>query len=68
MAEEKLVLSVNETAERLNICPTQVRRMIKGKQLTHIRIGDRVLIPVNALAKWLEDKQIPPSAPTGSAG
>lgn len=52
---EKLTLSVNEAAERLNICPNTVRECLHTRQLPGIKLQGRWFISVPALMEWLKN-------------
>jgi len=50
---EKIVYTVDECAEILQISRPSAFRGIKSGDIPHIRIGRRILVPVAALAKFL---------------
>jgi len=52
---EKIVYTVDECAERLQISRPSAFRGIKSGEIPHIRIGRRILVPVVALEKMLEN-------------
>lgn len=52
---EKLAYSVSEAAEVLGVAPNTVYSMVAKKQIPFRRLGSRIIIPVPALLKWLED-------------
>ena len=52
---EKLVYTVQETAEILNIGMNKAYEMIQQKQIPFIRVGRKFLIPKQALEKWLSE-------------
>ena len=56
----KLVLSRQETADHLGISLQTFKRHVQPNLRT-LKIGDRVLIPVTALAEWIEDEASYPS-------
>ncbi len=45
-------LSIDEAAHTLGVSHMTIRRAIRAGALTHRRLGDRILIPVDALASW----------------
>ncbi len=52
---EKLAYSVSEAAEVLGVAPNTVYSMVAKKQIPFRRLGSRIIIPIPALLKWLED-------------
>ncbi len=50
---EKLVYTVNETAQILNIGMNKAYELIQQKQIPNVRVGRKILIPKQALEKWL---------------
>ncbi len=50
----KLVISVKEAAEMLQLNVTKVYGMIQSKKIPHIRDGNRIIIPVTAFLDWLD--------------
>jgi len=52
--KDKLAYNIKETAERLGLAERTVRKMVKNKELPSVKAGDRWLIPVSGLNKWLE--------------
>jgi excisionase family DNA binding protein len=50
----KLAYSITELAERLGLAERTVRKMVKDGRLPSVRAGDRWLIPVSGISKWLE--------------
>ena len=55
MPEERLTLSVEETARVLGISRGSCYEAVKQGQIPHIRFGKRILIPRKALLKMLSD-------------
>jgi len=54
---EKIVFSVSEVAEMLDISGRTVLNMCNQHKMPHVRLGtkgDRVVIPKKALYEWLE--------------
>ncbi len=52
---EKLVYTVQETAEILNIGMNKAYELIQQNQIPFIRVGRKFLIPKQALEKWLTE-------------
>ncbi len=51
---EKLVYTVRETANVLNVGMNKAYELIQQKQIPYVRVGRRILIPKNALENWLK--------------
>lgn len=51
--EDRLALSVAETAAYLGVHPSFVRRLIEQGRLPSVRLGRRVLVPVEGLNEVL---------------
>lgn len=49
----KLTLTPEETAKQLGIGKNKVYELIKQNTIPNIRIGRKLLIPVENLEKWL---------------
>lgn len=49
-----LVLTVDEAAERLRVSRWTLYNLIRSNQLRTVKIGRRRLVPVNALAEYLD--------------
>lgn len=47
--------SVDDAAKMLGVSTKSVRRLIKSRKLTAVRIGRRVLIPFDALAEFVRN-------------
>ncbi|MDP4182951.1 MAG: helix-turn-helix domain-containing protein [Bacillota bacterium] len=50
---DKLVYTVAETAEILNIGMNKAYELIQQKEIPNVRIGRKILIPIQALENWL---------------
>lgn len=48
------VLTVDETAKILRINRTTAYEMVRQKQIPSIKLGRRIIVPRDALLKWLE--------------
>jgi excisionase family DNA binding protein len=46
-------LSIKEAAAAIGCGETLVRRLIAERAIPHVRLGDRVVVPVAALDAWL---------------
>ncbi len=58
MDNEKLTLTVSETARLLGISRGLAYEMVRTGELPSVRFGKRVLIPRRALEKLLEQGQV----------
>jgi excisionase family DNA binding protein len=52
---EKLLLTVSEAAEVISLGRTKTWQLIRTRELPAIRIGRRVLVPQQALQRWIVD-------------
>ncbi len=52
-SELNTLLDVKEAASRLHVAPITVYRLANTRQITHNRIGDRILVPENAVKEYL---------------
>jgi len=52
---ERLVYSVDETAEQLGVNRKSVYDAVKRNELPHIRVGHRILVPKVALDRLMAD-------------
>lgn len=50
---EKLVYTVTETAQILNIGMNKAYELIQQQQIPNLRVGRKILIPKQSLEKWL---------------
>jgi len=51
---EKLVYTVKETAQVLNMGLNNAYCLVNSKDFPKIQVGRKILIPKKALEKWLE--------------
>jgi len=58
MEEERLTLTVEETAKLLGIGRQLAYEMVKTGDIPSIRLGKRVLVPRRALEKLLEQPNV----------
>jgi excisionase family DNA binding protein len=56
---EKLLLTVAEAAEVLNVSKNRIYELIYSERLRSIRIGARHRIPVSAINDFVEDESHP---------
>jgi excisionase family DNA binding protein len=49
-----------QLAARVGLTERQIRHLVETRQLEHVMIGCRVLIPVTAFANFLEAKKVKP--------
>ncbi|HEV8176863.1 MAG: helix-turn-helix domain-containing protein [Propionibacteriales bacterium] len=59
---EKLLLTVAEAAEVLNVSKNRVYELIYSEQVRSIRIGHRHRVPVSAIEEFIEGAAHPDSA------
>lgn len=52
---EKLVYTVKETAQVLNIGMNNAYCLVNSKNFPRIQVGRKILVPKKALEKWLEE-------------
>ena len=57
MTTDRMGYSVAEAARSLGISPWLVREQCRTGRLRHVRIGQRIVIPVDALAELLAQPQ-----------
>ncbi|GMV70166.1 MAG: hypothetical protein AMXMBFR77_00050 [Phycisphaerales bacterium] len=53
---ERLALSLDETAEAVGLSRRKLQQLIAAKEFPFTRIGRRVVVPIDALRKWLADR------------
>jgi excisionase family DNA binding protein len=53
----QMTISVDEMGQRLGVSRKTAWDLVKTSDFPSIRVGTRVLIPVNGLEKWINDKQ-----------
>lgn len=54
--QERLTLTVPEVAARLGIGRNQAYELARAGRIPVIRLGKRMLVPVAALERWLEEQ------------
>lgn len=60
---EQFAYSIRQTAQALGLCPNSVRALIKTGQLSHVRAGRRVLVPVASVKAMVEQATTTNTAP-----
>lgn len=58
VAIEPLVYNVPQAAQALQVCPNTIRNLIRRGELPASKIGDRVLIRREAVATFLDEKEM----------
>jgi excisionase family DNA binding protein len=56
------LLGVNQAAAYLGTTSWMIRKLVWGKELSHIRLGQRLLFDVQDLNKFVESQKIPARA------
>lgn len=54
MEKERLVYTVKEMAEALNVSRTTAYMLVNRADFPTTRIGTRILVPVDGLREWLK--------------
>lgn len=57
-----LVLTVAQAAERVGVSDWLIYRLIKQGNFPHRRLGRRIVIPVHALERWIDQADQPTAA------
>jgi excisionase family DNA binding protein len=57
MEKDKKVMTVAELAKELGISANLAYRQVRAKKIYSVKLGDRYLIPVQALEKLLSGEQ-----------
>lgn len=53
---EKVVLTVDEVAQTLGIAKQNAYALAKSKGFPTVRIGKRMIVPVNEFYRWLSEQ------------
>ena len=53
---EKLTLSIPEAAKRIGVSDTHLRQMARTEGFPAFRIGNRILVSVKGLERWVEEQ------------
>lgn len=64
--EYRMILTVREAAERLGLSRNGTYEAIRRGELPALRIGRRVLVPLAALERMLEQAGLPGSSRSGT--
>ncbi len=59
LPDNKIALSIAESAQALGIGRTKMTELINGHEVRSVRIGRRVLVPRSALEEFLDRKAAP---------
>jgi excisionase family DNA binding protein len=62
-SSEKLLgnlLTIKETAAYLRVSSGTVNKLIRNREVGHVKIGSRVLIPTKSINAFLEKHYVPP--------
>lgn len=54
---EKMILNMDEVAEALGICRASAYRLARQAGFPAITLCGRMVVPISALDKWLEDQE-----------
>jgi len=57
--KERILYSVNEAAQMLNLSKSYLYRETRSGSIPHIRIGSRILFRLADLNSWIEQKNHP---------
>ena len=55
---EKKYYTIKETADMINISRQKLYQMIQQKEFPYLKIGSRILIPIDQLEKYLADNTV----------
>lgn len=55
---DKLVYSVKETAQVLNIGMNSAYNLVNSKDFPKITLGRKILVPKKALEQWIESQSV----------
>lgn len=58
LRREKTALSIAEVAALLSVSKTKLHAMVQAGQIPHWRIGASIRFDPQAVANWLESKQV----------
>jgi excisionase family DNA binding protein len=50
---DRLALTISEAAESIGVSERTVRSLVARREIPHVRVGRRVLIPCDELRVWL---------------
>ena len=52
---ERLAVGYEGASQATTLSEPELRRLVKAGLIPHTRVGRRVLFPIDALRRWLED-------------
>ena len=52
------LLDINQAAERLNVTPRFIRRLIAQRRIDYLKIGKFIRFHTDDLDSWIEDQRI----------
>jgi excisionase family DNA binding protein len=52
---DRLVMTVTEAAKALGMSKNTLYDLIRDDRFPHVRIGQRIRIPIQALHEWIHD-------------
>lgn len=55
------LLAINEVAERLNVTPRFVRRLIAERRIRYFKLGRHVRVAEEDLDAWVRERSVEPS-------
>ena len=53
---ERLAVGIDEAAEMLGVGRSTLHRYVRAGLIPHVRIGRRIVIPLAALERWLNEQ------------
>ena len=56
------LLAINEVAERLNVTPRFVRRLIAERRIRYFKLGRHVRLAEDDVTEWVRQRSVEPSA------
>lgn len=52
----RFALNADELCQRIGLSKWTVYRLVAEKKIPHVKVGKRILFPVGAIEKWLEER------------
>jgi DNA binding domain, excisionase family len=49
------IMSIKELSNFLNLSISNIRKMVRGRKIPFLRIGNRIYFNTNSIQKWLEE-------------
>ena len=56
--DNRFALNAGELCQRIGLSKWTVYRLVAEKKIPHVKVGRRVLFPVRAIEKWLEESTV----------